>query len=60
MHSKSSFILYQIRRGASDMSYFVRVEVTLKDATYHVVISGTGQTPPPFKIENLSKVSCLF
>eukprot|EP00118_Oscarella_pearsei_P023562 m.283468 g.283468 ORF g.283468 m.283468 type:complete len:971 (+) comp40670_c0_seq41:2177-5089(+) len=47
-------------KGALDRSYFVRVEVTLKEATYHVVISDTGRTPPPFKIENLSKIPVVF
>ncbi|KAM4646860.1 intermembrane lipid transfer protein VPS13D isoform 5-T7 [Amazona ochrocephala] len=40
--------------------YFLRVEVTLQGATYHVAFSDTDQLPPPFRIDNFSKVPVVF
>jgi len=36
--------------------YFLRVEITLQGATYHIAFSDTDQLPPPFRIDNFSKV----
>ena len=54
-----SWQLSMSTRGALDRSYFIRVQTSLKDATYHVVFSDAGRVPPPFRIENFSKVSCI-
>uniref|UniRef100_A0A8C2SZ41 Vacuolar protein sorting 13 homolog D n=1 Tax=Coturnix japonica TaxID=93934 RepID=A0A8C2SZ41_COTJA len=40
--------------------YFLRVEITLQGATYHVAFSDTDQLPPPFRIDNFSKVPIVF
>uniref|UniRef100_A0A8C3CX35 Vacuolar protein sorting 13 homolog D n=1 Tax=Cairina moschata TaxID=8855 RepID=A0A8C3CX35_CAIMO len=40
--------------------YFLRVEITLKGATYRVAFSDTDQLPPPFRIDNFSKVPIVF
>ncbi|XP_077787399.1 intermembrane lipid transfer protein VPS13D isoform X3 [Podarcis muralis] len=40
--------------------YFLRVEITLKGATYRVSFSDTIQLPPPFRIDNFSKVPIVF
>ena len=37
-------------------SIFVRVEVILKGATFHVIFSDAANFPPPFRLENLSQV----
>jgi vacuolar protein sorting-associated protein 13D len=49
-----------IMRGVLDRSYFIWVQVSLKDATYHVVFSDAAHVPPPFRIENLSQVPVVF
>ncbi|NXU96664.1 VP13D protein, partial [Cettia cetti] len=36
--------------------YFLRVEITLQGATYRIAFSDTDQLPPPFRIDNFSKV----
>jgi len=41
----------------SGCSLFVRVEVLLTGATFHVVFTDASQLPPPFRIDNLSEVS---
>uniref|UniRef100_A0A803TXG1 UBA domain-containing protein n=1 Tax=Anolis carolinensis TaxID=28377 RepID=A0A803TXG1_ANOCA len=40
--------------------YFLRVEITLKGATFRVSFSDTDQLPPPFRIDNFSKVPVVF
>uniref|UniRef100_A0A8C4Q045 Vacuolar protein sorting 13 homolog D n=1 Tax=Eptatretus burgeri TaxID=7764 RepID=A0A8C4Q045_EPTBU len=40
--------------------YFLRVEITLKRATYHVVLMDTSQLPPPFRLDNLAEVPVVF
>ncbi|XP_061458181.1 intermembrane lipid transfer protein VPS13D isoform X3 [Rhineura floridana] len=40
--------------------HFLRVEITLKGATYRVSFSDTDQLPPPFRIDNFSKVPLVF
>ncbi|XP_053136918.1 intermembrane lipid transfer protein VPS13D isoform X2 [Hemicordylus capensis] len=40
--------------------YFLRVEITLRGATYRVSFSDTDQLPPPFRIDNFSKVPLVF
>ncbi|XP_042334804.1 vacuolar protein sorting-associated protein 13D isoform X2 [Sceloporus undulatus] len=40
--------------------YFLRVEITLKGATYRVSFCDTDQLPPPFRIDNFSKVPIVF
>lgn len=37
--------------------FFLRVEITLRGATYRISFSDTDQLPPPFRIDNFSKVS---
>lgn len=44
-------------RSLSGYSLFVRVEVMLKGATFHVLFTDASQLPPPFRIDNLSEVS---
>ena len=47
-------------RSAYSYSAFVRCQVTLKGATYHVTFSDAASYPPPFRLENLSQtpISC--
>ncbi|KYO48964.1 vacuolar protein sorting-associated protein 13D isoform D [Alligator mississippiensis] len=40
--------------------YFLRVEITLRGATYRVSFSDTDQLPPPFRVDNFSKVPVVF
>ncbi|XP_044138116.1 LOW QUALITY PROTEIN: vacuolar protein sorting-associated protein 13D [Bufo gargarizans] len=40
--------------------YFLRVEITLQGATYRVSFSNTDQMPPPFRVDNFSKVPVMF
>ncbi|XP_063799608.1 intermembrane lipid transfer protein VPS13D isoform X1 [Pseudophryne corroboree] len=40
--------------------YFLRVEITLQGATYRVSFSDTDQMPPPFRVDNFSKVPVVF
>ncbi|XP_029801769.1 vacuolar protein sorting-associated protein 13D [Suricata suricatta] len=40
--------------------FFLRVEITLRGATYRVSFSDTDQLPPPFRIDNFSKVPVVF
>ncbi|CAN2388149.1 Vacuolar protein sorting 13 homolog D (S. cerevisiae) [Pristimantis euphronides] len=40
--------------------YFLRVEITLEGATYRVSFSNTDQMPPPFRVDNFSKVPVMF
>nr|XP_021397725.1 vacuolar protein sorting-associated protein 13D isoform X2 [Lonchura striata domestica] len=40
--------------------YFLRVEITLQGATYRIAFSDTDQLPPPFRIDNFSKVPVVF
>ncbi|XP_013911016.1 PREDICTED: vacuolar protein sorting-associated protein 13D-like, partial [Thamnophis sirtalis] len=40
--------------------FFLQVEITLKRATYCVSFSDTDQFPPPFRIDNFSKVPVVF
>ncbi|XP_044308193.1 vacuolar protein sorting-associated protein 13D isoform X3 [Varanus komodoensis] len=40
--------------------YFLRVEITLKGATFRVSFSNTDQLPPTFRIDNFSKVPVVF
>ncbi|NXO05389.1 VP13D protein, partial [Rhinopomastus cyanomelas] len=40
--------------------YFLRVEITLQGATYRIAFSDTDQLPPPFRIDNFSKVPIVF
>lgn len=39
---------------------FLRVEITLRGATYRISFSDTDQLPPPFRIDNFSKVPVVF
>ena len=41
-------------------STFIRCEVTLKGATFHIVFSDAAHYPPPFRLENLSQISLLY
>ncbi|XP_018408139.1 PREDICTED: vacuolar protein sorting-associated protein 13D [Nanorana parkeri] len=40
--------------------YFLRVEITLQGATYRISFSNTEQLPPPFRVDNFSKVPVVF
>ncbi|XP_068096572.1 intermembrane lipid transfer protein VPS13D isoform X2 [Hyperolius riggenbachi] len=40
--------------------YFLRVEITLQGATYRISFSDTDQLPPPFRVDNFSKVPVVF
>uniref|UniRef100_A0A8C5KMK6 Vacuolar protein sorting 13D n=1 Tax=Jaculus jaculus TaxID=51337 RepID=A0A8C5KMK6_JACJA len=40
--------------------FFLRVEITLRGATYRISFSDTEQLPPPFRIDNFSKVPVVF
>ncbi len=42
-------------RSAYSYSAFVRCQVTLKGAMYHVIFSDAASYPPPFRLENLSQ-----
>lgn len=42
-------------RSTYSYSAFVRCQVTLKGATYHVIFSDSTNYPPPFRLENLSQ-----
>ena len=45
-----------IFRSLSGCSLFVRVEVVLRGATFHVLFTDASQLPPPFRIDNVSEV----
>ena len=45
-----------IFRSLSGCSLFVRVEVVLRGATFHVLFTDASQLPPPFRTDNLSEV----
>ncbi|XP_059807841.1 intermembrane lipid transfer protein VPS13D [Hypanus sabinus] len=40
--------------------HLLRVEITLKGATYHIAFSNSEQLPPPFRIDNFSEVAIIF
>ncbi|KAE8593143.1 hypothetical protein XENTR_v10019000 [Xenopus tropicalis] len=40
--------------------FFLRVEITLQSATYRISFTNTDQLPPPFRIDNFSKVPVVF
>lgn len=61
------FAVFVPFRHKKAFSFFLRVDVVLRDATYYVGFYDARQLPPPFKIENLSPVSpcslsfsCIF
>ncbi|XP_073937433.1 intermembrane lipid transfer protein VPS13D isoform X8 [Castor canadensis] len=47
-------------RDALGKCFFLRVETTLRGATYRISFSDTDQLPPPFRIDNFSKVPIVF
>ncbi|KAM4015734.1 LOW QUALITY PROTEIN: intermembrane lipid transfer protein VPS13D [Anomaloglossus baeobatrachus] len=47
-------------RDTHGKCYFLRVEITLQGATYRVSFSDTDQLPPPFRVDNFSKVPVMF
>ena len=47
-------------RGNYGHSVFVRCEVALKRATYHIIFSDAANYPSPFRLENLSQVSVSY
>uniref|UniRef100_A0A6I8NRD1 Vacuolar protein sorting 13 homolog D n=1 Tax=Ornithorhynchus anatinus TaxID=9258 RepID=A0A6I8NRD1_ORNAN len=47
-------------RDTLGKSFFLRVEITLRGATYRIAFSDTDQLPPPFRIDNFSKVPVVF
>lgn len=47
-------------RGRFGHSVFVRCEIILISATFHVVLSDAANYPPPFRLENLSQVPVLY
>nr|XP_046254049.1 vacuolar protein sorting-associated protein 13D isoform X1 [Scatophagus argus]XP_046254050.1 vacuolar protein sorting-associated protein 13D isoform X1 [Scatophagus argus]XP_046254051.1 vacuolar protein sorting-associated protein 13D isoform X1 [Scatophagus argus] len=40
--------------------FFLRTEITLKEATYQISFTDTDQLPPPFRIDNMSEVPIQF
>ncbi|XP_028848635.1 vacuolar protein sorting-associated protein 13D isoform X2 [Denticeps clupeoides] len=40
--------------------FFLRAEISLKGATYHIIFCDTQHLPPPFRIDNLSDVPIQF
>ena len=42
-------------RSSYSYSAFIRCQVTLKRATFHIVFSDATKYPPPFRLENLSQ-----
>ncbi|XP_029434245.1 vacuolar protein sorting-associated protein 13D isoform X2 [Rhinatrema bivittatum] len=40
--------------------FFLRVEISLRAATYRISFCNTDQLPPPFRIDNFSKVPVVF
>lgn len=42
-------------RSSYSYSAFVRCQVVLRGATYHVIFSDAASYPPPFRLENLSQ-----
>ncbi|XP_063292174.1 intermembrane lipid transfer protein VPS13D isoform X2 [Pelobates fuscus] len=47
-------------RDTQGKCFFLRVEITLHGATYRISFSNTDQLPPPFRIDNFSKVPVVF
>ncbi|XP_069467009.1 intermembrane lipid transfer protein VPS13D [Ambystoma mexicanum] len=47
-------------RDTQGNCFFLRVEITLRGATYRISFNDTDQLPPPFRIDNFSKVPVLF
>ncbi|XP_055275585.1 intermembrane lipid transfer protein VPS13D isoform X1 [Moschus berezovskii] len=47
-------------RDTMGKCFFLRVEITLRGATYRISFSDTDQLPPPFRIDNFSKVPVVF
>ncbi|XP_039698117.1 intermembrane lipid transfer protein VPS13D isoform X2 [Pteropus medius] len=47
-------------RDSLGKCFFLRVEITLRGATYRVSFSDTDQLPAPFRIDNFSKVPVVF
>ncbi|XP_028393538.1 vacuolar protein sorting-associated protein 13D-like [Dendronephthya gigantea] len=39
---------------------FIRAEVMLKGAVFHIVFTDANQLPPPYRIDNMSEVPILF
>ena len=54
--SSMSTLLFCVRRSLSGYCLFVRVEVALRGATFHVLFTDAAQLPPPFRVDNLSEV----
>ncbi|KAM6924954.1 intermembrane lipid transfer protein VPS13D [Xenentodon cancila] len=40
--------------------FFLRTEISLKGATYHISFTNTDQLPPPLRIDNMSEVPIQF
>ena len=47
-------------RGRFGHSVFVRCEVTLISATFHIILSNAANYPPPFRLENLSQMPVTY
>ncbi|XP_069775082.1 intermembrane lipid transfer protein VPS13D isoform X2 [Narcine bancroftii] len=47
-------------RDTQGNCHLLRVEITLKGATYHIAFSNSEQLPPPFRIDNFSEVAVIF
>ncbi|XP_032904332.1 vacuolar protein sorting-associated protein 13D isoform X5 [Amblyraja radiata] len=47
-------------RDTQGNCHLLRVEITLKGATYHIAFSNSEQLPPPFRIDNFSEVAIIF
>lgn len=54
---KASFNYVLFCRDTQGNCHLLRVEITLKGATYHIAFSNSEQLPPPFRIDNFSEVN---
>jgi hypothetical protein len=55
-HNAISFKL----RCSNGSLLFIRAEVMLKGAVFHIVFTDASQLPPPYRIDNMSEVPILF
>ena len=47
-------------RGRYSHSVFLRCNISLKGATYHVIFSDAANYPSPFRLENLSQIAVTY
>lgn len=49
-----------LMRGRFGHSVFIRCEITLIGATYHIILSDAAHYPSPFRLENLSQMPVIY